>query len=260
MRTVARLTAVTLAATLWAAVVTRQVHAQFIVYDPTNYLEAVAQVEQLLRQYQFLVRQARRVPVDLATRYHAHSLEWTAHNLGAGLVYARNLLAALNEGDATGRAYRGTVVPLDLPNDVVGRMPEAMQRRLRSVYGMLEWVDSANQLAVDQTGTARGEGPFTLQAVRNVEHDIANPGDDFHSQTALLEKINAALAIDVRLNLINNQFAVSALEQAVVATTRQRDTEAGLMNATIHQWRYGQAYGEDLFSRTAAAIDGWRPY
>ena len=31
------------------------------------------------------------------------------------------------------------------------------------------------------------------------------------------------------------------------------------MNATIHQWRYGQAYGDDLFRNTAANIDTWRP-
>src|SRR3954470_24265934 len=49
MTPVARLRAVVLGATLVALVVTRQVHAQFIVYDPTNYLEAVAHVEQLLR-------------------------------------------------------------------------------------------------------------------------------------------------------------------------------------------------------------------
>jgi hypothetical protein len=44
----------------------------------------------------------------------------------------------------------------------------------------------------------------------------------------------------------------------IVANQRQRDAEAQLLNATIYQWRYGQAYGEDIFRNTAANIDGWR--
>ena len=51
---------------------------------------------------------------------------------------------------------------------------------------------------------------------------------------------------------------MSALEQLVVANRRQRVAEAGLINATLHQWRYGQSYGQDLFRNTAANIDGWR--
>lgn len=249
-----------LSAALALAVVTTPLDAQFVVYDPTNYVEAVLQYEQLIRQYELLIQQAKRVPVDLATRYHAHSLEWTTHDLSADFLYARRLVMALNEGDTAGTAYRTVVAPLDVPSDVVGRMPPDMRRRFGAAYATLELTDSMNRLAIDQTGAGRAEGPFTLQAVRNVEHDVANPGDAFHSQTALLEKINAALAIAVRLGEQTNQFQVSALEQSIVETTRKRETEAALLNATIRQWRYGQTYGDDLFSQSAANIDGWRPY
>ena len=76
----------------------------------------------------------------------------------------------------------------------------------------------------------------------------------------MLEKINSALAIELRLSEQTNQFQLSALEQSVVDNKRKRDAEATLMNATIRQWRYGKAYGDDLFSRTAANIDNWWPY
>jgi hypothetical protein len=55
-----------------------------------------------------------------------------------------------------------------------------------------------------------------------------------------------------------NKALTSTLEQMIVANTRQREAEALLLNATIHQWRYGQSYGEDLFRNTAANINGWR--
>ena len=257
-KSILRVGAITVALAL--VVVAVPLHAQWVVYDPSNYFEAVAEYEQLIQQYEFLIAQARRVPVDIESRYHAYSLDWTFHDLGSRLLYAQALLTALNQGDATGAAYQGVVDPLDVPTDVVSRMPAAMQRRLGNKYATLETGDSITQLAVDQTGQARADGPLTLQAIRNVEHDIDNPGDDFHSQTALLEKINAAFAIGLRLEEQTNQFQLSALEQSLLESKRKRDTEAALMNASIRQWRYGQAYGADLFSRTAANIDNWRPY
>jgi hypothetical protein len=244
---------------LLVALGTTIAHAQWVVFDPSNYAEAIAQVQQMIRQYTFWIQQARRVPVDIETRYHAHSLDWTYHDLTAATLDAQQMLRALNEGDATGAAYRGFVDPLDIPADVISRLPASLQRRLTDRYGAIELEDSVARLAIDQTGIARTDGPYTLQAVRNVEHDIVNPGDDFHSQTALLEKINAALAISLRLEEQTNQFQLSALEQSLVEHTRKRDTEAHLMNATLYQWRFGAAYGDDLFRHTAARIDGWRP-
>jgi len=237
----------------------RPIAAQFVVYDPTNYAEAVAEVEQLIRQYEFLIAQARRVPVDIETRYHGYSLDWTFHDL-AGLLYAGPLMTALNEGDATGGAYRQLSDTLDVPTDAWAHMPADLQRRVTDTYSTIELQDSANRLAIDQTGLARSDGPLMLQHIRNVEHDIDNPGDDFHSQTALLEKINAAAAMQLRVGEQTNQFLLSALEQQVIDAKRKRDAETRMMNATIYQWRYGQAYGADLFSHTAADLDGWRPY
>ena len=236
------------------------VRAQLVVFDPSGYAQALLEVEQLVRQYEFLLQQAKRVPVDIETRYHAHSIDWSNHDVAANLVAAQALLAALNEGDPTGRAYRDSTNTLDLPTDILSRMPVDLRRRLVTAYSTIELADSMSRLAIDQTGTARLDGPFTLQAIRNVEHDIVNPADDFHSQTALLEKINSALAIDLRLGEQTNQFQLSALEQAIVDNKRKRDAEALLMNATIHQWRYGQSYGQDLFKNTAARVDSWRPF
>jgi hypothetical protein len=233
--------------------------AQLAVYDPANYGEAVAEYAQLIRQYEFLIQQAQRVPVDLETRYHAYSLDWTYYD-PTSLLYAQRLAVALNAGDVTGTAYRGTVQPLDVPTDVVARMPADMQNRLATHYSTIELSDSMDSLAVDQTGSARADGPLTLQAIRNVEHDAVNPDDAFHTQIALLEKIDSAVAIELRLSEQTNQFQLSALEQSILDNKRKRDAEATLMNATIRQWRYGKAYGDGLFSHTAANIDTWQPY
>jgi len=255
-----RVLAVLAVLVLGATSLTVPVRAQLVVYDPVNYIEAVQQYLQIVREYDMMLAQIRRVPVDIATRYHAHSIEWTLHTLTDPLVYAEPLLRALNEGDPIGKAYRDLIDRLEIPTDVFSHMPPELRRRLISSYSTVELADSIARLAINQTGAARTDGPFTLQAIRNVEHDIANPGDDFHSQTALLEKINAAEAIALRVGEQTNQFQLSTLEQQTIETKRKRDTEAAVMNATIYQWRYGQAYGADLFRNTATDLDGWRPY
>lgn len=236
------------------------VRAQFVVYDPSNYFEAVAEYAQLVRQYELLLQQASQLPVSLFERYHTLSLPWTMHDVAGASTYVQALLTALNQGDSTGAAYRLMVGTLDDPADVVATMPLSMRQRLATAYAAVGLADSVNQLAVDQAGTARADEPTTLQVLDNVEADATNPEGDFQGQVALLEKINAALAIDLRLNQQTNQFQLSTLEQALIDTTRKRDTEAALVNATIYQWRYGQAYGASLFRQTAADLDGWRPY
>ena len=50
------------------------------------------------------------------------------------------------------------------------------------------------------------------------------------------------------------------LEQLIVDNKRKRDTETRVNNAVVHQWRYGPAYGADMYSRTAANIDRWHPF
>jgi len=230
----------------------------YLVYDDANWYQAFLQLLQFIEQFRFLLRQAKRLPIDMVTRYHGHSVDWTLHDLQAGLLYAQRILSALNTGDPTGNAYRQTVNPLDIPTDVIARMPASLQGRLVNAYAAIEMADSVSALAVDQMGMMRSEGPHNEQVAKDMEKDAVTTNDEFHTQTGLLNKINAATVLGLRMQDHVTKTLMSALEQLMVVNRRQRDTEAGLVNATIYQWRYGQAYGEDLFRNTAANIDNWR--
>jgi len=254
-----RVTTMLTAVTVGVAIFVTTAYAQWVVYDPTNYAEAVAEFEQLVQQYQFLLAQARRLPIDMAARYRGYSTDWTQHDAG-GLIYAQPLVSALNQGDAVGAGYRAVTDPLDAPGDIAARMSPDLQRRLANTYATLELADSTNRLAIDQTGLGRVQGPLMLQAIQHIADDSATGADDFQSETALLEKMGAAAAIQLRESQQTNQFLLSTLEQQLVESKRTRDAEARLMNATIYQWRYGQPYGADLFRNTATALDTWRPY
>ena len=230
----------------------------YLVYDDANWYEAFLQLLQFIEQLRFWINQAKRLPIDMATRYHGHSVDWTLHDLTAGLVYAQRILTALNVGDPSGAAYRQAVDPLDLPTDIVGRMPASLQRRLTNAYAAIELADSVSKLAVNQTGALRVEGPFNEQVAKNLEADAVSTADNFHTQIAVLNKINGATVLAARMQDHISKTLMSTLEQLLVTNRRQRDAEAMLMNATIYQWRFGQSYGDDLFRSTAASLDSWQ--
>jgi hypothetical protein len=137
-------------------------------------------------------------------------------------------------------------------------MPASLRERLINAYAAIEMADSVSALAVDQMGNMRLDGPHNEQVAKDMEKDAVSTNDEFHTQTALLNKINTATVLGLRMQDHISKALMSTLEQMIVANRRQRDAEAVLVNATIHQWRYGQTYGEDLFRNTAANIDGWR--
>ncbi len=137
-------------------------------------------------------------------------------------------------------------------------MPVELRPRLRLLYGALQFDDSVAKTAINQVGVTRTNGPFALNTIQNMEDDAVASADEFHTQAALLNKINGATVLALRLNETASQLQLHILEQLLVENKRSRDAEAEMMDAHLFQWRYGAAYGRDLFSRTAAALDSWR--
>jgi Domain of unknown function (DUF4141) len=239
------------------ALLSNAVSAQFVVYDPTNYAQAITRYAQLLTQYRFWVAQARRLPLDLASRYRLDPVRWRPHDSTA-YAYARAILSALNTGDVGGTQYDTATDHLEPIDDLLPLVPSTLQRRLQTIYGSIQLGDSVAKRALDQVGTTRTNGTLALRTIQNMEDDAVSGSDDFNTQIAVLNKINGANVLGLRLNETSTELQLDILEQLIVQNKRTRDAEAQAMDAHVFQWRYGQAYGRDLFSRTAAALDSWR--
>ena len=233
-------------------------HAQFVVFDPSNYAEAVLEVLNLVRQYAWMLQQAQRLPFDMATRYRAVSPGWPLYDLAKGLHYAQPVLNALNLGDPSGSGYRQVIPPLDLPDDILANLPPDLRRRLQMAYAAIEFADRVSAVGVDQAGSIRLGGNNLLALVQAMQNDAVSTNPDYHSQAALLNKINTVSVLGLRIGEETNQFLADTVAQLIVDNTRKRGAETKLMNAIIFQWRYGLAYGQDIFSRTAVDIDSWR--
>lgn len=232
--------------------------AQLAVYDPVNYVQAVTRYQQMLQQYQFWLRQARRLPVDMATRYRVPEVLWRTHDIGIAFPHAGPILTALNYGDANGTQYFRAVHRLEPLDAILARLPAGFARRLGDAYATIEMADSAATMGIHQAGIIRFNGRSVLRAIDSMEQDLVAASEDFHSQTALLNKINGANVLGLRIAERNGQFLLATLEQLLVENKRKRDAEAQLMNAHIYQWRYGREYAADLFRNTARALDDWR--
>ena len=115
-----------------------------------------------------------------------------------GVLTALPLMGALNQGAAPANGYRAVTDALDVFQDIADRLPVPVRQRLVNAYATLELADSANQLAIGQMGVGRMQGPLMQQSIDHVEADNANAGDAFQSQTALLERLTAASAIQLR--------------------------------------------------------------
>jgi hypothetical protein len=240
------------------ALLSTAARAQFVVYDPTNYFQALTRYAQLLEQYRFWVAQARRLPLNLALRYRLPAVRWSTYANAATTPYAEAMLSALNIGDPTGGLYNVSVDRLDTLDDLIAAVPVDLRPRLRLLYGSLQFGDSVAKAAINQVGVTRTNGPFALSTIQNMEDDAVATSDDFHTQVALLDKINGATMLSLRLSETATQLELHILEQFLVQNKRTRNAEAEMMDAHVFQWRYGATYGRDLFSRTAAALDSWR--
>ena len=140
--------------TIW----TSTARAQLVVFDPTNYVQAIAQVQQLIRQYQFWSSRYGECRWTSPAGIARSRWRGTPTLSRPGRCTPQQILRALNSGDVAGSAYRALVDPLDLPTDIIGRLPPLSSRRLTGRYGAIELQDSITRLAIDQTGSARTAG------------------------------------------------------------------------------------------------------
>lgn len=232
--------------------------AQFVVHDPVNYAQALARYAQLIEQLRFMVRQARRLPVDMATCYRVPTIRWRHHDVEGDYVYARPLLTALNFGDTSGALLQQVSEPLEDLEPVLSMVPPELQRRLANSYGSIQFADSIARMAVHHVGSVRSNGKTAIAAIENMEADAASGDDAFHSEAALLNKINTASVLGLRISETANQFLMHTREQLLLQNRRTRNAEAQLLDAELNQRRYGTLYGRDLMSQTAARLDGWR--
>lgn len=228
--------------------------AQFgvgIVYDPTNYANALLRYyqlqqhliqlrnsyAQLVAQYNFAVQMARNIE-NMPARYQAQFSEW--RNTSALDTYGNTgtWVNGINSGQAAfvSTGYQQATTQLLPYNQAqLSGMNADELSRVRSQFATVELADGANTTAIATIGSIRGNAQTIQTQIGNLEQDSLSNDSDLNTEVAVLNKINAAGVLTLRTLQDSNKLLASLLEEQTILTKQQREATTNTINADIQR-------------------------
>lgn len=229
------------------------VSAQFggVVFDPTNYSNAVlryAQLQQhlvelknsyaqLVTQYNLALQMSKSLQ-NMPARYRAQFSPW--RNAFAPDVYGNTgtWVSGINSGSfgSANTGYQNATTQLlpYSPGELSAMTPEELAR-VRSQYATVELADGANTTAMTTIGAIRGSAPGIATQIGNLEQDSLSNAPGLNTELAVLNKINATEVLTLRTLQDSNKLLVSLLEEQTILSKQQRETTANTINADIER-------------------------
>ena len=228
--------------------------AQFgsgIVYDPTNYHNALLryyQLQQHLIQLQKSYTQITNqlnLAMQMATfirtmpaRYRAQFSQWrnvtslnTFGNTGSWVSGINSgLLPAINTGYQRSTTQLRTYSTLHLS----GMDPFELER-VQSQYASVQLVDGANVNAMATIGSIRGSAQQIQAQIGNLEQDSFSSDSGLNTEVSVLNKINAAGVLTLRTLQDSNKLLASLLEQQTILAKQQREATTNAINGDIQR-------------------------
>jgi hypothetical protein len=220
-----------------------------IVYDPTNYHNALLryyQLQQHLAQLQKsyakissqldqAVRMAKFVQ-NMPARYRALFSQWrnvtslnTFGNTGSWISGINSgLLPNINTG-----YQKSTTQLLPYNTDHLSGMDASELERVQSQYASVQLVDGANVNAMATIGSIRGSAQDIQTQIGNLEQDSFSGDSDLNTEVSVLNKINAAGVLTLRTLQDSNKLLASLLEQQTILAKQQREATTNTINADI---------------------------
>jgi hypothetical protein len=220
-----------------------------IVYDPTNYHNALLRYYQLQQhlaqlqksyakitsQLELATQMARFVP-NMPARYRALFSQWrnvtslnTFGNTGSWISGINSgLLPNINTG-----YQRSTTQLLPYSADHLSGMDASQLERVQSQYASVQLVDGANVNAMATIGSIRGSAQNIQTQMGNLEQDSFSSDSGLNSEVSVLNKINAAEVLTLRTLQDSNKLLASLLEQQTIVAKQQRDATTAAINADI---------------------------
>jgi len=224
--------------------------AQFgsgIVYDPTNYHNALLRYYQLqqhlvqlqktytqvVNAYNLALQMSRNLH-NMPARYRAQFSNW--RNVTAANTYGNTSgwLGGVNADLNTVNGYLHATTRLGQYNPAaLTGMPDDEQARVKSQYASVELADGANVNALSTIGAIRGNAATLEARLNNLEQDSLSDDQSLNSEVAVLNKINATNVLTLRSIQDSNKLLASLLEQQTISSKQQREMTTNAINAEI---------------------------
>ena len=225
--------------------------AQFggIVYDPTNYHNALLRYYQLQQQltelrnsyaqlvshYQLALQMSRNLQ-NMPARYRAEFARWRKVTAADNYSNTGTWINGANSGqtDSVLAGYRQATTPLDAYDQAaLSGMTADELTRVKSQYASVELADGANTNALQTIGSIRGNSQALETRIGNLEQDSLSGDPDLNSEVQVLNKINASSVLTLRSVQDSNKLLTALLEQQVISAKQQRETTANSIHADI---------------------------
>jgi hypothetical protein len=218
-----------------------------IVYDPTNYANAILRYEQLvqqlaqlrqtyiqiLNQYNLALAMSRNI-ANMPARYRAQFSAW--RNVNASDTYGNTAgwLTGVNADLNAPNGYLQATTPLGVYNQAaLANMTDEEQTRVKSQYASVELSDGANVNALSTIGAIRGNAATLEAYMNNLEQDSLSDDPNLNSEVSVLNKINATNVLTLRSIQDSNKLLASLVEQQTIASKQQREMTTNAINAEI---------------------------
>jgi hypothetical protein len=217
-----------------------------VVYDPTNYQNAVLRYRQLQQHLLELQKTFAKVTSQLnlalqmaqyvhnmPARYRAAFSQWRSFTSGDLYGNTTRWVSAVNGAgpQSVSPAYQQSIVPFLGYNQIaLSAINPADALHLRSAAASLQLTDGANIAALTTVGNIRANAPTVQQQIANLEQDSLSPDASLNTEVSVLNKINASNVLTLRTLQDANNLRVAALEQQVLQAKQQRDADAANLN------------------------------
>jgi hypothetical protein len=239
-------------------------HAQWAVFDATNYANAVKEFKQLNQMYTTanqtrdqiiasynLAYQMSRMPQNLAQRYESSFSQWT--NLSGPNTYGNTSawVAALNLGGPSraATAYSNAVIPLGTyPGGSLASQDAPTQAAIKNQYASSELGQATITSSLSAVGSVRSNSEAFAQKLANLESDTYSGDSSQQTEMAVLGKINTATLLQIHSQQDTNQVLAAAVAQQALADKQRIDEQNRLINQAI--------YFQQNFSGTMQNLNG----
>ena len=243
--------AVLLALALFVGSVSAQFGFGGIVYDPTNYHNALLRYlqlqqqliqlrnsyAQLVAQYNLAFQMAKNLR-NMPARYKAQFSSWrgtfaqNTYGNTSGWVNGINLGQF---GSANSGYQQATTQLLQYNPTFLSDMTPEELSRVKSQYATVELSDGANEMAITTIGSIRGNAQTLEGRIANLEEDSLSSDPNLNTEVPVLNKINAASVLTLRTVQDSNKLLASLLEQQTIMAKQQRESTANAINAEIQR-------------------------
>ena len=226
-----------------------QAHAQWAVFDSTNYANAVKeyrQVEQLYTtanqtrdqviQTYNLARQMAQMPQNLYQRYATDFARWKT--VSASNTYSNTgewILAANGDRPAADSGYRTAGIQLVQPlQSALAKLDERSQQFVKAQYATAELADGVSVNALSTLGDIRARSIALNRKIDQLSTDSFSRDPNQQTEMAVLGKINTATLMQLRSQQDTNQILTAAALHQMLTAKEQFDQQKRALNQAIY--------------------------